>query len=101
MCKRQLRALFIKIFGVLILSAGINTSVCSEEAEKLAMAENGGKLRLALRSPINPDVMKTTGANFNDLMQSHQKKRIKAKRKYKPSNKVEVISGTDRKTMKF
>ena len=79
----------------------ITLEVSLEEAEKLAMAENGGKLRLALRSPINPDVMKTTGANFNDLMQSHQKKRIKAKRKYKPSNKVEVISGTDRKTMKF
>ena len=50
----------------------ITLEVTIEEAEKLAMAENGGKLRLALRSPLNPDIKKTTGADFKALMKSHQ-----------------------------
>ena len=77
----------------------ITLEVSLEEAEKLAMAENGGKLRLALRSPLNPDLKKTTGANFNDLLASHQLKRPKAKGKVKI--RVEVINGTKRKTLKF
>jgi pilus assembly protein CpaB len=79
----------------------ITLEVSLEEAEKLAMAENGGKLRLALRSPLNPEVKKTKGADFKDLMSSHQLVPPKAKAAYKPENQVEVIKGTDRKTMKF
>jgi len=78
----------------------ITLEVSMEEAEKLAMAENGGKLRLALRSPLNPEVKKTKGANFKDLLSSHQL--IPPSPKVaKPKNQVEVINGTDRKTMKF
>ena len=77
----------------------ITLEVSLEEAEKLAMAENGGKLRLALRSPLNADLKKTTGANFKDLLASHQLKRAKVKGK--PRTRVEVISGTERKTVKF
>lgn len=79
----------------------ITLEVSLEEAEKLAMAENGGKLRLALRSPLNPEVKKTKGADFKDLMSSHQLIPPQPKRAYKPENQVEVIKGTDRKTMKF
>ena len=79
----------------------ITLEVSLEEAEKLAMAENGGKLRLALRSPLNPEVKKTKGADFKDLMSSHQLIPPRPKGAHKPENQVEVIKGTDRKTMKF
>ena len=79
----------------------ITLEVSLEEAEKLAMAENGGKLRLALRSPLNPEVKKTKGAGFKDLMSSHQLIPPRPKMAHKPENQVEVIKGTDRKTMKF
>ena len=79
----------------------ITLEVSLEEAEKLAMAENGGKLRLALRSPLNPEVKKTKGADFKDLMSSHQLIPPRSKAAYKPKNQVEVIKGTERKTMKF
>ena len=77
----------------------ITLEVTIEEAEKLAMAENGGKLRLALRSPLNPEVVKTKGAAFKDLMRSHQL--IPPKPKRARSNRVEVIKGTESKTVKF
>lgn len=79
----------------------ITLEVSIEEAEKLAMAENGGKLRLALRSPLNPEVKKTKGADFKDLMSSHQLIPPQPKVARKSENQVEVIKGTDRKTMKF
>ena len=78
----------------------ITLEVSLEEAERLAMAENGGKLRLALRSPLNPELKKTKGADFKDLMRSHQLIPPRAK-VATPKNQVEVIQGTERKTMKF
>lgn len=78
----------------------ITLEVSLEEAEKLAMAENGGKLRLALRSPLNPELKKTKGADFKDLMRSHQLIPPRSK-VATPKNQVEVIQGTERKTMKF
>ena len=77
----------------------ITLEVTIEEAEKLAMAENGGKLRLALRSPLNPDIKKTTGADFKALMKSHQL--IPPRPKGSRRIKVEVIKGTESKTRKF
>ncbi len=77
----------------------ITLEVSIEEAEKLAMAENGGKLRLALRSPLNPDVVKTKGAAFKDLMKSHQL--IPPRPKGARRNRVEVIKGTESKTVRF
>jgi pilus assembly protein CpaB len=76
----------------------ITLEVSLEEAEKLAMAENGGKLRLALRSPINIDIKKTKGADFRDLMRSHQKVPSK---KALSKRRVEVIKGFERKTRRF
>ncbi|MGV7228002.1 MAG: hypothetical protein ACQ9IQ_05005, partial [Nitrospirales bacterium] len=63
------------------------------------MAENGGKLRLALRSPLNPDIKKTTGADFKALMKSHQL--IPPRPKGSRRIKVEVIKGTESKTRRF
>jgi len=77
----------------------ITLEVTIDEAEKLAMAENGGKLRLALRSPLNPDIKKTTGADFRALMKSYQL--IPPKPKGSRKTTVEVIKGTESKTMKF
>jgi pilus assembly protein CpaB len=80
----------------------ITLEVSLDEAEKLAMAENGGKLRLALRSPINPEIQKTRGADFRSLLTSHQLIPPKPKKKPgTPQNRVEVIKGTDKQTVKF
>jgi len=79
----------------------ITLEVTIEEAEKLAMAENGGQLRLALRSPLNPEIRKTRGATFKDLKASHQLAPPKRVARKKPENQVEVINGTGRKTLKF
>ncbi|MEX0829452.1 MAG: Flp pilus assembly protein CpaB [Nitrospirales bacterium] len=77
----------------------ITLEVTLDEAEKLAMAENGGKLRLALRSPLNPDIKKTTGADFHALVKSHQLIPPKPKGSQRP--KVEVINGTKSTTRRF
>ncbi|MCA9479769.1 MAG: Flp pilus assembly protein CpaB, partial [Nitrospira sp.] len=70
----------------------ITLEVSLDEAEKLAMAENGGKLRLALRSPLNPDIKKTKGADFKSLMTSHQL--VPPRPKGAKKNTIEVIKGT-------
>ncbi|MDR4496217.1 MAG: Flp pilus assembly protein CpaB [Nitrospirales bacterium] len=77
----------------------ITLEVSLEEAEKLAMAENGGKLRLALRSPLNADIKKTRGADFKALMTSHQQ--IPPRPRGEKKIQVEVIKGTEQKTVKF
>ncbi|MCA9462712.1 MAG: Flp pilus assembly protein CpaB [Nitrospira sp.] len=77
----------------------ITLEVSLDEAEKLAMAENGGKLRLALRSPLNPDIKKTKGADFKSLMTSHQL--VPPRPKGAKKNTIEVIKGTEQKTVKF
>ncbi len=74
----------------------ITLEVTLEEAERLAMAENGGKIRLALRSPLNPEIKKTRGAKFSDLMTSYQ---LAPKRSNRV--KVEVIQGKDRSVKRF
>lgn len=77
----------------------ITLEVSLEEAEKLAMAENGGKLRLALRSPLNADIRKTRGADFKALMTSHQQ--IPPKPRGEKKIQVEVINGSKQTTVKF
>ncbi len=74
----------------------ITLEVSLEEAEKLAMAENGGQIRLALRSPLNPEITKTRGAKYSDLLTSYQMapKRGKAIR-------VEVIKGKKKSVQRF
>ena len=78
----------------------ITLEVSLEDAEKLAMAENGGRIRLALRSPLNPEIRKTRGAKLSDLMASYQLK-PRPKKFGKPKVRVEVINGTKRTTVKF
>lgn len=78
----------------------ITLEVSLEEAEKLAMAENGGKIRLALRSPLNPEIRKTRGAKLSDLLASYQLK-PRRRKNGTPRGRVEVINGTKRKTVRF
>ncbi|MGB0909868.1 MAG: Flp pilus assembly protein CpaB [Nitrospirales bacterium] len=70
------------------------------EAEKLAMASNGGQIRLALRSPLNMSVKKTRGATFNDLQASYQAAPPKRAKK-KKRERVEVIKGNAKSVLKF
>ncbi len=74
----------------------ITLEVTLEEAERLAMAENGGKIRLALRSPLNPEIKKTRGAKFSDLMTSYQ---LAPKRSTRA--RVEVIKGKKKSVRAF
>jgi len=74
----------------------ITLEVSIEEAEKLAMAENEGKIRLALRSPLNPEIKKTRGAKFSDLLTTYQ---LAPKRSNRV--KVEVIKGKDKSVQRF
>ena len=70
------------------------------EAEKLAMASNGGQIRLALRSPLNPATKKTRGATFKDLKASFQAAPPKRAKK-KKRDRVEVIKGNAKSVLKF
>ncbi len=74
----------------------ITLEVTLEEAEKLAMASNGGKIRLALRSPLNAEIKKTRGAKFSDLMTSYQLAPKRSKRV-----RVEVIKGKEKSVRRF
>jgi pilus assembly protein CpaB len=70
-----------------------------EEAEKLALASTQGKLRLALRNPLNAEKVLTKGASVSTLLSSHRPK--EKRRAAEPEVRVEVIKGGDRKQMKF
>ena len=70
-----------------------------EEAEKLALASTQGKLRLALRNPLNVEKVLTKGANVASLLASFRAKEIK--KEGAPEFSVEVIKGGDRTNVKF
>lgn len=70
-----------------------------EEAEKLALASTQGKLRLALRNPLNLEKVLTKGASVSTLLASSRPKEVK--KEAESEGQVEVIKGTDRKQVKF
>lgn len=71
-----------------------------EEAEKLALASTQGKLRLALRNPLNVEKVLTKGASVATLLASSRPKEVK-KEVQLEAVLVEVIKGADRKQVKF
>ena len=81
----------------------ITFEVSLKEAEKLALASHEGKLRLALRSPINTEPELTRGATKKDLLASYRlhSSGPGVKKKRVAKNKVELITGSDRKHFKF
>lgn len=70
-----------------------------EEAEKLALASTQGKLRLALRNPLNVEKVLTKGATVASLLASSRAK--DTKNDAAPDFYVELIKGGDRKQLKF
>src|SRR6476620_2174053 len=80
----------------------ITVEVDVEEAEKLALASNQGKLRLALRNPLNSERVLTKGANVGALLSSFKPK--EAPKRTQDGDgfvRVEIIKGDVRKELKF
>lgn len=79
----------------------ITVEVDVVEAEKLALASNQGRLRLALRNPLNAEPTLTSGATVGSLLSSYRPKKDKTEVGTDLAYKVEVITGTQRKEIKF
>jgi pilus assembly protein CpaB len=79
----------------------ITVEVEVEEAEKLALASNQGKLRLALRNPLNGERVLTKGANVGALLSSFRSKEAPKAQGGEGGMRVEVIKGDVRKEVKF
>jgi pilus assembly protein CpaB len=81
----------------------ITLEVDAEEAEKLALASTQGRLRLALRNPLNSERILTKGANLGALLSSFRPKAApKASGQNGPGEiRIEVIKGDVRKEVKF
>ncbi|MGC3974351.1 MAG: Flp pilus assembly protein CpaB [Nitrospira sp.] len=80
----------------------ITVEVDVEEAEKLALASTQGRLRLALRNPLNKEHVLTKGANVGALLSSFRPKQAaKPKSDEDGSIRIEVIKGDVRKEVKF
>lgn len=79
----------------------ITVEVDVEEAEKLALASNQGKLRLALRNPLNSERVLTKGASVGALLSSFRPKQAPKAHDGEGSVRIEVIKGDVRKEVKF
>ncbi len=79
----------------------ITVEVDVVEAEKLALASNQGRLRLALRNPLNAEPILTSGATVGSLLSSYRPKKDKVESATDIAYKVEVITGNQRKEIKF
>lgn len=72
----------------------------SPESEMLALAATKGTLHFALRNPTDTTTVKTRGADVNRLLSSLSPSPAKSRAKTS-STRVEIITGTSRKTMRF
>jgi pilus assembly protein CpaB len=81
----------------------ITLEVDAEEAEKLALASTQGRLRLALRNPLNSERVLTKGANVGALLSSFRPKPAPkaAGQNGQGEIRIEVIKGDVRKEVKF
>lgn len=80
----------------------ITVEVDVDEAEKLALASTQGRLRLALRNPLNKEHVLTKGANVGALLSSFRAKQVaKPKSEDDGSIRIEVIKGEVRKEVRF
>lgn len=80
----------------------ITVEVDVEEAEKLALASTQGRLRLALRNPLNSEKVLTKGANVGALLSSFRPKQApKPNPDGEGSIRIEIIKGDVRKELKF
>lgn len=75
-----------------------------DQAEKLMLAATRGTLHFSLRNPADADSVKTKGTTVPDTlgtMRAERPAQKTASKAYVPVRSVEVISGTDRKKMRF
>lgn len=79
----------------------ITVEVDVEEAEKLALASTQGRLRLALRNPLNSERVLTKGANVGALLSSFRPKETRKPQDGDGVIRVEIIKGDVRKEIKF
>lgn len=81
----------------------ITVEVEVEEAEKLALASTQGKLRLALRNPLNREHVLTKGANVGTLLSSFRPKQAKGTKGEGEDGgiRIELIKGDVRKEIRF
>jgi len=81
----------------------ITLEVDAEEAEKLALASTQGRLRLALRNPLNSERVLTKGANVGALLSSFRPKPVPkaGAQNGQGEIRIEVIKGDVRKEVKF
>ena len=88
----------------------ITLEVDVEEIEKLALASTQGKLRLALRNPLNSEKVLTKGASVGALLSSYRPKetakpkpkdKVKGEGEGEGTVRVELIKGDVRKEFKF
>lgn len=81
----------------------ITVEVEVEEAEKLALASTQGKLRLALRNPLNKEHVLTKGANVGTLLSSFRPKQAKGTKGEGEDGgiRIELIKGDVRKEIRF
>ncbi|MET0515662.1 MAG: Flp pilus assembly protein CpaB [Nitrospiraceae bacterium] len=78
----------------------ITVEVDVEEAEKLALASTQGRLRLALRNPLNSEKVLTKGANVGALLNSFRPKRVPNSQD-EGGVRIEIIKGEVRKEIRF
>ncbi|MBX3350917.1 MAG: Flp pilus assembly protein CpaB [Nitrospira sp.] len=76
----------------------ITVEVDVDEAEKLALASTQGKLRLALRNPLNSEKVLTKGAQVGALLNSYRPKQAT---NGEGGARVEIIKGDVRKEITF
>jgi pilus assembly protein CpaB len=76
----------------------ITVEVDVEEAEKLALASTQGRLRLALRNPLNSEKVLTKGAQVGSLINSYRPKPVT---NGEGGFRVEIIKGDVRKEITF
>ncbi|MDE3041356.1 MAG: Flp pilus assembly protein CpaB [Nitrospirota bacterium] len=79
----------------------ITVEVDVEEAEKLALASTQGRLRLALRNPLNKEHVLTKGANVGALLSSFRPKQAPKAQDGEGGVRIEVIKGDVRREYKF
>lgn len=84
----------------------ITLEVTPNEAEKLALAANEGQVTLALRNPVNVGTVLTKGATLRSLLSSYQAVEVKhvvrkGRKVRRPIERVEIIKGNEKKTLKF
>jgi pilus assembly protein CpaB len=70
----------------------VTLQVSPEQAEQLIYSSHEGKLQLALRSPADREIVRTTSVGVADVLGGH-KAPARATRQARPGMGVEVLKG--------